>query len=285
MSKRTLFSAVVVYLLTLAVAASAWAGETPIIAGHVWLDENADGVFEEGPEAGLEGVQVIFYRDYDCNGLIDGSDEIFDYDFSEVDGYYFVVNAYYCYVGFLNEETVPEGLVYTTEPFVSVITGQQDVLDVNFSLSAYEPYDIVCPQTANFWKKEFKKFKNFSAAELNLLVEEVLQLTPVFDNYAAIADVLQKGEDERDKEDKAERQFAALALNLAAASVHRQVGLQIGLLPETELVLPELTDAATVGDAFEQVEGCLLGGTEYKLAKKIAKSVNKGEGVALNCAE
>jgi hypothetical protein len=261
------------------------AQETPTMSGFVFLDGNGNGLFDESISNGIAGVQVIFMRDYDCNGVVDGSDEMFDYDFTDAAGYFLVVNAWYCYIGSLDPETVPEGMVYTTSPIVAIATGQESVTDVNFGLSYYQPYDTVCPKPANWWKKEFKKQVNFSKAELETIAEAALRMTGVFETYNEIFDALDKGDDENEKTDKARRQFAALALNLAAAEVHGQVGLQIGMEPTATLSLGSLTDAKTVGAAFDEIENYLLNNDIHKKAIKIAKKINKGEGLQLNCNE
>jgi hypothetical protein len=273
-----IFGLVVAAMLGL--AATAWGYDTPTISGHVWLDANGNGVFDEGPSAALESVRVIFYRDYDCNGVIDGADEMFDYDYTDTAGFYLVVNAYYCYVGYLDPATVPAGLEYSTAPTQSVITGAHDVVDVNFGLKQPDPYNVVCPEEVSFWKKEFKKNKTFSAAELAEIVKAALSMQTVFTTRAQIVDVL-NGADE--PYEKAERQFATLTLNLAVAEVHDQVGYQMGLEPDDALSLKKLTAAKFVGDAYIQVEAMILSQSNLTLAKKIAKSINQGEGLQLNC--
>jgi hypothetical protein len=72
-------------------------------------------------------------------------------------------------------------------------------------------------------------------------------------------------------------------LNLAVAEVHDQVGYQMGLEPDDALSLKKLTAAKFVGDAYIQVEAMILSQSNLTLAKKIAKSINQGEGLQLNC--
>jgi hypothetical protein len=74
-------------LISFIFAGTALAGVPMIVGDYVWFDENGNGLQDDGAENGINGVRVIFYRDYECNGVIDGNDEIYDYDYTANDEY------------------------------------------------------------------------------------------------------------------------------------------------------------------------------------------------------
>lgn len=126
---------------------TAHAGGSIVLGDYVWLDSNSNGLQDEDPYAGINGVQVVFFRDYDCNGVIDGADEIFDYDFTGDDasglpGYYMVpAVGGFCFVSWVEPATVPDGLIFTTDPVLNFATTDQDYLDADFGLNDAGGYE------------------------------------------------------------------------------------------------------------------------------------------------
>jgi len=280
-------------LIAIAIAftfSPALAGPPIIIGDYVWFDANGNGLQDDGDDAGINDVRVILYRDYDCNGLIDGSDEIFDYDYTTFDefglpGYYEVpAIGGRCYVAFLDEATVPEELEHTTPANLGIPTFDVDYLDADFGLGfEQQGPDFVCPKTIGFWKQQFKQKRSakYSQDELNLIVEVALGLTPVFDSYDDFEYYLNvKGR--AGALARATRQFAAFTLNLAAYLVIDEIGFPAGLGDDVDLDL-YLTDAPTVGDAYAEVEAYILSGENLGLANDIADAINNGEGLELKC--
>lgn len=65
-------------------------GESITMHEYVFYDDNSTGMFDESADPAIEGVRGIYTRDYECNGIIDGDDEIYDYDYTVADGSYFL---------------------------------------------------------------------------------------------------------------------------------------------------------------------------------------------------
>ena len=119
---------------------AAQAGDPIVIGDYVWFDANCDGIQNDGTDAGINDVLVWFYRDYDCNGILDGDDAVYDYDFTRNDDY--GVAGYYeipstgtrCFVVELDEETIPEGLFVRSGTSMTVATDNVDYMDADYGL-------------------------------------------------------------------------------------------------------------------------------------------------------
>jgi len=307
-------------LISFIFAGTALAGVPMIVGDYVWFDENGNGLQDDGAENGINGVRVIFYRDYECNGVIDGNDEIYDYDYTANDeygnpGYYYIpAVSSFCFVAFLDFDYVPAGLISSPPEELSVVAlPDYDYFEVDFGLkdptTTPQP-EFACPKTIGFWKQQFKQEHSakYSQEELNLIVETALELTDVFDDYEDIEDALlmdghgyhhgrgchgghgRHGHGKcgschhgrNSMQDKAEQQFAALLLNLAAYDVIGQIGFPAGLNEDTELFLYYI-DADTVGEAFGQIEWSIVNSTWLEWAKSAADMINNGWGIELDC--
>ncbi len=166
---------------------------------YVWADADCDGVQNEGADAGLNWIKVLFWRDYDCNGFVDGADEFYDYDYTHDDafgnpGYYDVpADGGYCFVVELDATTIPDGLHVTTNEEVSVKLNGFDYWDADFGLGACdETPEYACPKTIGFWKQQVLQTsaKKYTLAEVNSIIEEALTLTPVFTSAADLKTAL-----------------------------------------------------------------------------------------------
>jgi hypothetical protein len=288
--KTFLFLAMMVFVVV-AFAAVSYAGVPVVVGDYVWYDANSNGLQDDGPDAGINGVQVIFFRDYECNGLIDNYDEIYDYDFTADDasgnpGYY-LIQAYssFCFVAFLNPQTIPALLVNTTPMQLAV--GMSDVdqywVDFGYGPNTETTPDYVCPKTIGFWKQQFttKNSAKYSQAEVHAIVNLALKLTPVFSSYNDFPYYLNINGNAGPLA-RAKKQFAAFVLNLAAYEIHNNIGYDAGLSIDTPLDL-DLTAAGTVGEAFYELEGYILSGTNLELANDLADAINNGDGVAVVC--
>ncbi|MCZ7582807.1 MAG: MSCRAMM family adhesin SdrC [Deltaproteobacteria bacterium] len=272
----------------------AFAGVPVWVGDYVWYDANNNGLQDDGDDSGLNGIRVDYYRDYDCNGVIDGSDEYYDYDFTSDDefgnpGYYLISTvSNFCHVAMLDESTIPDGLVHTTSPILGFRMPDHDYWDVDFGLGETPPpppAGFTCPKTIGFWKQQFKggKSSKYSAAELNAIVAEALTLTDVFSTYADFNFFLNIKGNEGPLA-RAKRQFAAFTLNLAAFNLSDSVDWQAGLDESTPLD-SSLTDADTVGDAFDEVESFILAGINLGIANDLADAINNGLGIDVDCPE
>lgn len=259
-----------------------------LMGGRVWQDENDNGRID-GDEEGIEGVQILFYRDYECNGIVDPGDELFDYAFSDIDGNYTVANAKYCYVAFPEALTVPGNTYYTTAEAFAVAINGADVLNLNFGLNYKkdEP-GFVCPQRASFWAYQFKgkRHATFSNSEMKKIVRKALTMTRVFRNESDLKDALKYRSSRHHHchmEMKVDKHFAALVLNLAAFEVRDDLDHPVGFGFDTPLDLPEWTEATTVGEAFEQIEDAILHHGDLHMAKRLSKALTRGEGMEVTC--
>ena len=272
----------------------ALAGVPMNIGDYVWFDENGNGLQDEGPDAGINDVRVIFYRDYECNGVFDNYDEIYDYDYTMdgpdgLAGWYMIPSiSSFCFVAYLDETTIPVDMIVTTQyPLPIDPPADADYLDADFGLG----YEIVppvpayaCPKTIGFWKQQFRfgSAMKYDIFELIAIVEGAIDQTPLFKNFG-IFQYLFNLQGNVGSFYKALRQFAALTLNLAVYDLIDYVDFPAGLDESTPLDLPELTDATTVGQAYEEVEYYLLTKTNLELANTIADSINNGLGIDVNC--
>ncbi len=119
---------------------AAQANDPLMIGDYVWFDANCNGVQDDGVDAGINDIMVWFYRDYDCNGIFDGSDAVYDYDFTRDDDY--GVPGYYeipsegarCFIVELDESTIPEGLHVRAGTPMTVATENVDYWDADYGL-------------------------------------------------------------------------------------------------------------------------------------------------------
>lgn len=284
-------------LFVLASFSLATAGPAIWIGDYVWYDTNGDGLQNEPAENGINDVRVFAYRDYNCNGVIDGSgeifDELFDYDYTTYDadgnpGYYGIpAIGGRCYVTFVDTYTIPDTYVATTPDQLGAPTFDVDYLDFDFGFNEgqLEAPEFTCPKTIGFWKQQFKQQKSakYTAEELALIVDVALDLTPVFASYDDFNYFLNiKGKE--GPLARAKRQFAAFTLNLAAYLVRGDIEFPAGLSDAAPLDL-HLTDAATAGEAWDEVEGYILTGANLGLANDIADSINNGLGLDVDCPQ
>ncbi len=286
--------ALVVVLTGMFYAATASAHGWVMVGDRVWYDADCDGVQNDGADSGLNGIRVDFWRDYDCNGLIDGYDEYYDYDFTHNDasglpGYYDVpADGGFCFVASLDGSTIPEGLHITTAEEVTIRLNGVDYTTADFGLGdcPEEPPAFACGKTIGFWKQQVQQSRaaKYTAAEVDAIEAEALNLTVVFaDAYDLETALLSKGN--AGLLQHARRQFAGLVLNLAAYNLYGELGYAAGLDEREPLFLPELTDALFVGEAFNQVEIYILNRINLGLANNIADAINNGLGIDVYCPE
>lgn len=277
-----------------AFAAPAFAGVPINVGGYVWFDENCDGEANDGADAGLNGVRVMFFRDHECDGVINNDDEIYDYDFTADDAEgtpgYFSVPAVsdFCFVTFLDPAYVPEGLHLTTDEEFAIQTVDQDYTDAAFGLGVCEeePPVYVCPKTIGFWKQQIEQSRaaKYSRTEIQAIVTVALTYTDVFSSYSDFARALDSG-CSRSALDRAKKQYAGFLLNLAAYEVREGVRFQAGLAMNTELDLDRYTDAETVGEVAAQLEQAILGRVNLGWANDTADAINNGQGLDVTCEE
>lgn len=277
-----------------AFAAPAFAGVPINVGGYVWFDENCDSAANDGDDAGLNGVRVMFFRDYDCDGVINNDDEMYDYDFTSDDANgnpgYFSVSAVsdFCFVTFLDPAYVPEGLHLTTGEEFAIQTVDQDYTDAKFGLGVCEeePPAYVCPKTIGFWKQQIEQSRaaKYSRTEIQAIVTVALTYTDVFNSYRDFQRALDSG-CSRSALDRAKKQYAGFLLNLAAYEVREGVRYQAGLAMNTELDLDRYTDAETVGEVAAQLEQAILGRVNLGWANDTADAINNGQGLDVTCEE
>jgi MYXO-CTERM domain-containing protein len=262
------------------------------LGGYVWYDRNSDGLPNEAASDGLNGVRVVLTRDYDCNAIVDGFDAIFDYihtanDGSGNPGHFALPANGGCYIATLDPTTVPAGMFATTPDPKPFDTGCADFLAVNFGLGDElpppPPPAFACPKTIGFWKQQVTQSRaaKYTAAEIAQIMNAAVALTPVFtstnDLKTALLSLGNAGPLMR-----AKRQFAGLALNVAAFNLLGVVGYPAGAGFDTPLDLG-LTNADTLGEAFDEVEGYILTGMNLGRANDIADAINNGNGVDVEC--
>ena len=282
-----------VVLAVLAFSAVTYAGVPVVIGDYVWFDANGNGQQDDGANAGINDVQVLFFRDYDCNGIIDGYDELYDYDFTSNDaagnpGYYQIAGySSFCFVAFLNESTVPADLIHTTatELGVGQSTSNQFWVDFGLGYKIIHEADFVCPKTIGFWKQQFtaKKSAKYTPAELAAIVDLALELTPVFDSYEEFPYYLNINGNAGPLA-RAKKQFAGLTLNLAAYELRNQISFKAGM-PDFAELNSVLTDAETVSEAYTEIESYILDGKNLALANDLADAINNGVGLDTTCAD
>ncbi|MDP8225070.1 MAG: hypothetical protein P9L99_17045 [Candidatus Lernaella stagnicola] len=292
-TNKMMTAAFIVILVTVFGVGSALAGPAVWVGDYVWYDTNGNGLQDEPAENGINDVRVIAYRDYNCNGVIDGDDEIYDYDYTTEDefgnpGYYYIpAFGGRCYVTFVDIDTIPDTYVPTTPDFLGAPVGDVDYLDFDFGFNEgqIEEPDFTCPKTIGFWKQQFKQGNSakFTADELAVIVDTALDLTPVFATYDDFRYFL-NARGNQGPAARAKKQFAAFTLNLAAFLTYEEGTFAAGLSFYTPLDL-WLTDAETVGDAFYEVEDFILGGYDLGLANDLADAINNGDGVDVLCIE
>lgn len=277
-----------------AIASTAFAGVPMNVGDYVWFDENCDGEANEGADAGLNGVRVMFFRDYECDGVINNDDEIYDYDFTSDDangnpGYYSIPSlSSFCFVAFLDPAYVPEGLHLTTGEEIAVAKSETDVTDVDFGLGVCddEPPAFVCPKTIGFWKQQIEQTRaaKYSRTEIQAIVTVALSYTDVFASYSDFARALDSG-CSRSALDRAKKQYAGFLLNLAAYELREGLGFQAGLAMNTEIDLDRYTDAETVGEVAAQLEQAILSRVNLGWANETADAINNGWGMEVTCEE
>jgi len=281
-------------IIMLLIAVPAFAGIPTTMGDYVWYDENCDGLQNEGPENGLNDIQVMFFRDYDCNGEIDGSDEIYDYAFTKDDadgnpGYY-SISAYsgWCFVTFLATEYVPEGLHATTAERVDFVLLDTGFSDADFGLGDCPsgPPEYSCPKTMSFWRNELNRGAGtkFTQAEINMIVAYALTQTRIFTSYTDMKNALNSSGCWGSKT-RAKNQLAALLLNLAAYSKHTSLAYDIGLAEAEPLYLWWIISANTVGAAADQFESWYLSYKNYWMIGDLSDMINDGFGIWVTCAE
>ena len=176
-------------------------------------------------------------------------------------------------------------MFFTTDRDHFVFATDLDYLDADFGLvDIFADPDFTCPKTIGFWKQQFKQKRSakYSAEELEAIVAVALDLTPVFNSYNEIKTaIFAKGN--QGALMRAKRQFAAFALNLAAYELLYDLSFPAGLGANTALDLLDLTDAATAGEAFAEVEGYILAESQLGLANELADAINNGAGLNLIC--
>lgn len=282
-------------LLSLIVAGSAFAGTPRDLGDYVWYDADCDGEQNEPAEFGLNDVRVMFFRDYECNGVIDGYDELYDYAFTTDDefgnpGFYSVpALSSFCFVAFLDPAFAPEGLFATTEESVVVGLGDTTFTDADFGLGdcADEPEvpDYTCPKTIGFWKQQLDQSRaaKFNRDEINAIVTYALTMTDVFSSYGDMQRALnytgREGATAR-----AKKQYAGVLLNVAAYDLADGLSEQVGFSWDTAIDLP-MTDAETVGEAVDLLEAWIMAGVNLCTANDLADALNNGNGMEVSCDE
>jgi len=258
---------------------------------YVWLDSNWNGLQDDGLGAGINGVMVIFYRDFDCNGLVDGGDVIYDYQFTRNDadgnpGWYLIqTQGNACYVAEVNLDTVA-GLYATTDVIIPFPTTCENELDIDFGFSFEEKpqIDFTCPKTIGFWKQQVQQTRaaKYTQDEITAIEQLAVELTPVFGSVEELETaLLSKGN--AGPLLRAKRQFAGVMLNLAAYALIDEVGYPAGLGEQTPLDLPNYTDAETIGEAIAELEYYILHQSDLGLANDLADAINNGLGLDLKC--
>ena len=138
------------FVITLAATA---AHAHPYLAGDwVWYDTNGNGLQDEDPSTGINGVQVVVYRDYGCDGSVDVDDEVTGYSFTDNGpngnpGWYNVevfgsieCNPGWCYVAEVQTDTLPDTTLIATTPTshpFEILCG--DYFDADFGFSVDTP--------------------------------------------------------------------------------------------------------------------------------------------------
>ncbi len=127
---------VVAMVGTEAQACSAYIGD------YVWFDANGNGLQDEDASAGINGVMVTAYRDFDCNGVVDVDDVVFDYDFTDYGpdgepGYYFIPAfgseaISICYVVQIDAKYSPQDICLNTDEQIAFPLYCEDKWDVDF---------------------------------------------------------------------------------------------------------------------------------------------------------
>ena len=115
------------------------------IGDYVWFDANGNGLQDEDASAGINGVMVVAYRDFDCNGVVDTDDVVFDYDFTDYGpdgnpGYYYIPafgseSISICYVVQIDAKYSPQDLCLTTTEQIAFPLYCEDKWDVDFGYS------------------------------------------------------------------------------------------------------------------------------------------------------
>ncbi len=277
-----------------AFAAPAFAGIPINVGGYVWFDENCDGTFNDGAASGLNGVRVMYYRDYECDGVINNDDEIYDYDFTsnDADGNpgYFSVSAVsdFCFVTFLDPAYVPEGLKATTGEQFPIQTVAADYTDAEFGLGVCdaEPPAYTCPKTIGFWKQQIEQTRaaKYSRTEIQAIVTVALTYTDVFSSYRDFQRALDEG-CSKSALDRAKKQYAGFLLNLAAYDLRDGLRFKAGLAMNAELNLPRYTNAKTVGEVAAQLEQAISSRVNLGWANDTADAINNGQGLDVTCTE
>ncbi len=86
-------------------------GALGALGDYVWLDANGNGVQDDGPDAGLEGVRVVLWSDSDGNGSPDAE---YDERYTDATGYYaFEMLAPGAYEVRVDASTLPDDLQQT----------------------------------------------------------------------------------------------------------------------------------------------------------------------------
>jgi MYXO-CTERM domain-containing protein len=291
MKARTLMLLVALALGTLLIAPAAQA--CPVnLGGYAWFDRNGDGLMNEGPADGLNGVRVVLTRDYECNGIVDGFDAIFDYVYTANDGAgapgHFALPANGgCYIATLDPATIPAGLFATTPDPLNFDTGCADFLAVNFGLGNElpppPPPAFACPKTIGFWKQQVTQSRaaKYTAAEIARIMNAAVALSPVFASANDLKTALLSNGNAGPLM-RAKRQFAGLSLNVAAFGLLGVVGYPAGAGFDTPIDLG-LTDADTLGEAFDEIKGYILSRANLGLANDLADALNNGLGIDVEC--
>ncbi|MDP8223370.1 MAG: hypothetical protein P9L99_08430 [Candidatus Lernaella stagnicola] len=275
------------------------------MGGYVLFDDNGDGVVDTDDDAGIEGVRVDFYRDYQCDGFVDGADELFDFDFSDDTGFFRVVNAKHCYVAVIDLTTAPVDMMLTTADSLGIIIAGGDEFGLTFGLThlGCEP-GSVNPKRTHFWRRYFDKkkgrhghghghggghFSPYDKKDVKEIARLAATYSPYFDDEKDIKKALKakfkQNYKRRDWKKRALKHYAGLLMNLAAYELSDQLDYQAGFALDTPVHLSDWTDAATVAEAIADIEDYLDEGTRdsYRYARKIARLINAGAGIDPSC--
>jgi len=174
MKVKHLFPLFLLAGLAVLIGSSAANACTAQIGDYVWFDENGNGIQDEDASYGLNGVRILIFRDFGCDGNIDADDVIFDYAYTKDDvygnpGYYNITgfgseDGTRCYVAFPEQSTIPAEFYFTTDSPISFPLYCVDKLDVDFGFDDQpgdddddddndnDDDDYGCTLTPGYWK-------------------------------------------------------------------------------------------------------------------------------------
>ena len=243
-----------------------------VVEGALWLDSNGDGLFSDGEEP-LPGVELLLFTEFDG----DGADEVLRTAATRVqtgkDGR-FRIGALHpdMYVLDLDGDSLPANLIRTDgNGAVPIALGLGETAHVDFTFAKLATVD---PKRVPYWRKALRKGENgdYSAAQLQAFVDEINGTSALYSEVLSIPEILGPSAN-RGQWERAQRQTAALWLNIVSGRLHLHTQLDLG----------DLSSAATVGALLAEAETTLLDPAATRRTvhtlKKAVRSVNRGEGI------